>query len=273
MRVGVFDSGVGGLTVAARLFKELPELSIHYFGDTAHVPYGSRSAEDVTYLVCQIANYLYQSGADALVLACNTSSAVAIEAIRDECPVPVVGIIEAACRAAIEATENGRIGVLSNVLTARSGAYDRTAQFQAQRLGLAVPQVVSVGCPKLVPLIEAGKINGAEPTEALAEYLAPLLEAEVDTLVFGCTHYPFLTHLVREMVPHHVRLIDPGAFVARELEAVGVTRRLGEGAPEHRFEVSGSAADFEANGSRLMGHRLTGVRTVKLLSSPQSAAS
>ncbi len=262
MVVGVFDSGVGGLTVAERLFTELPRLSVHYFGDTAHVPYGGRTAHDVSFLVCRIAGYLYSCGAQALVLACNTSSAIAIDSIRRQCSIPVVGIIDSACRAAVESTPSGRIGVLCNALTAKSRAYPQAALSLARRMGKRSPEMVVVGCPRLVPLIEAGQIQGPEAVNALTEYLEPLKRAEIDTLVLGCTHYPFLAPLIQEMMGPSVHLIDPACFVGRELVQLGLAGGAQSG--EHRFEVSGCAYEFERTGSRLLGRRLYGTRSVNL---------
>ena len=251
-RIGVFDSGVGGLTVAGRLMEEAPQLGLHYFGDTAHVPYGNRSAEEVTYLVERIVEHLVQSGVGAVVMACNTSNALAIDRIREWCPVPVVGIIEPAARTALSLTRNGRIGVISNPLTAQSGAYERAC---------AGAKVFPVGCPKLVPLIEAGNVNSREAREALWEYLRPLAKKAIDTLILGCTHYPFLRPLVAELMGEHVQIVDPGVYVYDELAQLGVTRTR---TSSHRFEVSGNPHDFEKSGTRLLGRRLSGVRQVTL---------
>jgi glutamate racemase len=267
-RIGVFDSGVGGLTVASRLMSEAPHLALHYFGDTAHVPYGNRPAEEVTRLVEDITDYLVRSGVSAVVMACNTSNALAIDRIRQWCPVPLIGIIEPAARAAVQATRNGRIGVIANPITAASGAYERAAA--------AVPackerllKVYPVGCPKLVPLIETGRVNSPEAREALMEYLEPLIERSVDTLVLGCTHYPFLTHLIRDIMGPDVVIIDPGASVIHELCKHGVTRTQTQG---HIFEVSGCPGDFETHGSRLIGYHIQNVRQVTGLTPPARIA-
>lgn len=269
-RLGVFDSGVGGLTVAGRVLEELPQVTLHYFGDTAHVPYGDRTAEEVVALVSRIAQHLVASDVDALVMACNTSSALAFETIRESCPVPVFGIIEAAAEAAVAATRNGRIGAICNPLTARSGAYERAARAHAGTQ--PGPEVHCVGCPRLVPLIEAGLIHHPDTRAALSEYLAPLLEAQVDTLILGCTHYPFLNPVLKDLLPAGVSIIDPGQYVVRQI--MGLVPYVEGVSRGHRFEVSGSPEEFEDNGSRLLGRKLEGVVRVDLGSSvPTSWAS
>jgi glutamate racemase len=254
-RIGVFDSGVGGLTVAARLLEDLPGVSYVYYGDTAHVPYGGRRPEEIVALVTPIAEHLLDCGAEALVMACNTSSALALEEVRSWCPVPVVGIIEPAARAAQEVTRSGRVGLIANPLTARSGAYERALAGSSVRL-------YAVGCPRLVPLVEAGDVSGPAARQALLEYLEPLQEAGIDTLILGCTHYPFLTPLIREILGPGVAIVDPAGYVVDELGRLGFAP--GPGPAEHRYHVSGSPAEFERVGSRLLGRLLTGVVRVPL---------
>lgn len=262
-RIGVFDSGVGGLTIAGRLMEEAPHLGIHYFGDTAHVPYGGRPPEEVAMLVEQIVEYLVESGCSAVVMACNTSNAVALERVKSWCPVPVVGIIEPAARAAMAATRNGRIGVIANPITASSGAYERACAPTLQsRYGPSRNvSVYPVGCPKLVPLIEQGLVHSPQARAALMGYLGPLMEWNLDTLVFGCTHYPFLRDLIQDILGPSVTLIDPGAYVLAELTRLGVTETS---TSEHLIEVSGAPAEFERGGTRLLGRLISGVRKVNL---------
>ena len=269
-RIGVFDSGVGGLTVAGRLMNEAPHLALHYYGDTAHVPYGNRSTEEVTCLVENIVDYLVRSGVSAVVMACNTSNALALDRVKQWCPVPLIGIIEPAARAAVQATRNGRIGLIANPITAQSGAYERAVA--APTGSLHTPErpvtLYSVGCPKLVPIIESGRVTSTEAVEALQEYLGPLQQHSVDTLILGCTHYPFLIPLIREMMGPDVEIIDPGCYVIHELCKYGITRTHTQG---HIFEVSGCPADFEVIGSRLLERRLPAVRQVTLVCTPRIA--
>ena len=261
-RIGIFDSGVGGLTVAARLMQRCPHLGLHYFGDTAHVPYGNRSAEEVTTLVENVVRHLIESGVSAVVMACNTSNALAYESMKQWCPVPLVPIIEPAARAAASLTRNGRIGLIATPLTARSGYYERAVQPSVVPLNgpaQPAPSLYAVGCSRLVPLIEAGEVHTPEAREHLAEYLAPLQEREVDTLIMGCTHYPFLQPMITEMMGPRVNLVDPADYVVEELAKLRLTTPEG-----HRFEVSGHPADFERVGSRLLGRRISACQSIDL---------
>ncbi len=260
--IGVFDSGLGGLTVAGRMLSEMPEHELLYFGDTAHCPYGNRTADDVCALIDNIVAYLVEQGVEAVVMACNTSSALAYARVVSWCPVPVIGIIEPAALAAGRLTRNGKIGLIANPLTARSGAYERVLAPQANC------SVYPVGCPKLVPLVEAGKVDTAEAREAVEEYVGPLREVGIDTLVLGCTHYPFLTPLIEELLPG-VTIVDPAAYALEELRKLGLS---GVSNPSHRFEVSGNPGDFEKTGTRLLGHRLSGVRQVTLVKKASAAS-
>ncbi|MGI5842853.1 MAG: glutamate racemase [Candidatus Xenobium sp.] len=263
--IGIFDSGVGGLTVADRVRQELPGAPFLYFGDTAHVPYGNRSAEEVRHLVSAIARHLVASGAQVLVMACNTSSALALDLVRAWSPVPVIGIIEAASRAAVQATRNGVVGVIANPLTAGSGAYEeacaRASSEAGERAGGV--RVLPVGCPRLVPLVEAGEVRSPSARAALLEYLGPLRDEGIDTLVLGCTHYPFLVPLITEILGSGVRIIDPAVYVVAELVKSGWSPSCpGEALP--LYQVSGDPLDFDRMASRLLGHLVTGTTRVDL---------
>jgi glutamate racemase len=263
--IGLFDSGVGGLTVADRVRQDLPGAPFLYFGDTAHVPYGNRSAEEVRHLVSAIARHLVASGAQVLVMACNTSSALALDLVRAWSPVPVIGIIEAASRAAVQATRNGVIGVIANPLTAGSGAYEKACAQAASEAGGQVGgvRVLPVGCPRLVPLVEAGEVHSPSARAALVEYLGPLQAEGIDTLVLGCTHYPFLVPLITEILGPGVRIIDPAIYVVAELVALGWSpSQPGEALP--LYQVSGDPLDFDRTASRLLGRPVTGTSRVDL---------
>ena len=255
-RIGVFDSGVGGLSIAGRLMQEAPELSIHYYGDTAHVPYGNRPAREVIHLVETIVEHLVAAGAAAVVMACNTSNALALERVRSWCPVPVVGIIDPAAAAAVMRTRNGRIGLIANPLTAQSGAYERSCRTALGQANFGI-QVFPMGCPKLVPLIESGEVNTREARETLWEYLAPLQMEGIDTLILGCTHYPFLRPLIQELLGPEVEIIDPAYYVLQELSRLGVTSTV---AAPHRIEVSGDPDEFARVGAMLLNRPLGEVR-------------
>lgn len=271
--IGIFDSGVGGLTVASRVQEDLPGASFLYFGDTAHVPYGNRSADDVVRLVTGIARHLVESGAGALVMACNTSSALALDSVRSWCPVPVIGIIEAAARAAVLVSRNGTIGLIANPLTAASGAYERAAAQALARDGRssAAARILPVGCPKLVPLVEAGAVGSPEARAALHEYLDPLQAQGIDTLILGCTHYPYMVPLISEILGPSVAIVDPAVYVVEEL------KRLGWQPSDPRngralYQVSGDPHEFEKTATMLQGRRMAGVAQVVLEQQARAAS-
>lgn len=245
-KIGLFDSGVGGLTVAAKVAEALPTASFVYFGDTKYVPYGVRSADEVVTLIMRICHYLVDQGATSLVMACNTSSALAYEPVAQWSPVPVIGIIEAAAKAAASITRNGRIGAISNVLTAQSGAYARAVhRYDSSAV------VLAQGCPKLVPLAERGCVSGPEAEAALHEYVDPLLEQGIDTLVFGCTHYPFFRATLEKITDRRLALVDPAVYVAEELRALGYGQ--GTQAGKRRYAVSGDPQQFAQVARQLLG--------------------
>lgn len=252
-RIGVFDSGLGGLSVVARLLVEAPHLGVHYFADTAHVPYGERSPLEVRRLTGRIVEYLVEKGATSIVMACNTATALSWDEIQRWCPVPLVGIIQPATRAALMATRNGRIGVIASPLTAASGAY--------QAGGSGEVQVKVVGCPELVPLIEAGEIESPTTRNILENHLEPLRGFGIDALILGCSHFAFLRTVVSNFLGPQVYLIDPGAFVGAELRRHAITTCPN---PTHLFEVSGDPEHFQKIGSGLLGRPLGPVGHVSL---------
>jgi len=263
--IGVFDSGLGGLTVVRALVERLPHESITYFGDTARVPYGPKSPDTVRRYSREIAAFLAGEGVKALVVACNTATAHALPALEAECAMPVVGVVAPGARAAIEASRGGPIGVIGTAGTIASGAYDRA--LRAQRAGL---EIVSAACPLFVPLVEEGWLD-AEATRLIARhYLRPLREAGVDTLVLGCTHYPLLAPLLAGEMPG-ARLIDSAHETAVDTEAVFKRTRLArdpaaEGSPTYRFIASDAPDHFLRAGRRFLGERvrLDRVETVTL---------
>lgn len=218
-RIGIFDSGVGGLTVLRELYRQLPHESILYFGDTARLPYGTRTAAEILQFVREIISWMEQQGVKMVLMACNTSSALALEAVRSEFNLPILGVILPGARAAVQAGR--RIGVISTPATAASNAY-RQAILEID----PTVDVWQVGCPQFVPLIEQNRLHEPYTTEVALEYLTPLLEQEIDTLIYGCTHYPHLEPVLRPLLPESVQLIDPAvhlvAATARELELVGL---------------------------------------------------
>ena len=249
--IGVFDSGIGGLTVVRELMRQLPDESIIYFGDTARVPYGPKSPDTVRRYSHEITEYLRGEGVKAIVIACNTATAHALPMLRAELPLPVIGVVEPGARAAVAATRNGEIGVIGTAGTIGSGAYDRAIKALAPDT-----MVVARACPLLVPLVEEGWLD-TEATRLIArEYLEPLMRERADTLVLGCTHYPLLKPLLAEILGPDVELIDSAEETAAETGRV--LREAGLRAPEgnvphHRFIASDAPEQFLRLGQRFLG--------------------
>lgn len=215
--IGVFDSGLGGLTVVSRMLQMLPSERILFVADQAHVPYGGRELSEVQGFACGISEGLLEAGCKAIVMACNISSATALHLVQAQYPdTLVLGVIEPGGRAAAHATANGRIGVLATLGTVRSGAYTRTLHSLAPDLF-----VQEVPCPEFVPLVESDSLDTADAFRAAETYLTPLLEAGADTVVLGCTHYPFLLPVLQKIAPH-ICFVDPAEQtvieLAREIE-------------------------------------------------------
>lgn len=250
--IGVFDSGVGGLTVAKVLMEKLPREEIIYFGDTAHVPYGSKSREEIITYGVRICRFLVEQGAKIIVAACNTSSAVSLESIRETIPVPVIGVIEPGIRRAAAATRNRRIGVLATEAAVKSGAFPDGIRALNPEI-----KVYIQGCPRLVPLVEAGKLNSPETVLVCREYLEPFMRSGVDTIILGCTHYPFLLPVLQQITGPGVDYIDPAAETSEEVIRVLKANdllcddRLQK--PAHRFIASGPVESFFTVGRHMVG--------------------
>lgn len=211
--IGVFDSGIGGLTVVKALRDLLPNENICYLGDTARVPYGPKSAETVQRYAVELAGMLMEKGAKALVVACNTVSSVAVPLLGKKFPVPIIGVIEPGARAALEATRNQHIGVIGTRATIRSGAYEKMLRAHDSRV-----RVSSCACPLLVPLIEEGLLEDDVTDRVIARYLQPLIADSIDTLVLGCTHYPLLADAIARAVRDQVVLVDSAQNCARAVK-------------------------------------------------------
>ena len=238
-RIGIFDSGVGGLTVLRELYRQLPNESILYFADTARLPYGTRSGSEILQFCFEILSWMVEQGVKMVVMACNTSDALALESLRHEFNLPILGLILPGARAAVQ--HGRRIGVIATPATAASNAY-RRAILEVE----ATAQVWQVGCPEFVPLVEQNRLYDPYTTEVARQYLAPLLQQRIDTLIYGCTHYPHLAPILREILPPQVKLVDPAEHVvaaaAQELDLIGLKNTR---APlPTRFCVSGSPQQF-----------------------------
>ena len=248
--IGVFDSGLGGLTVAHAIMRQLPAESLIYFGDTARVPYGPKSPDTVRRYSREISAFLIEQGVKAIVVACNTATAHALPTLRDELDVPVIGVVEPGARAAVRATRTGHIGVIGTAGTIRSQAYDRAIRAENPEV-----RVTTLACPLFVPMVEEGWVDH-EATHLIAEeYLAPFVKDPIDTLVLGCTHYPLLKPLIGEIVGRSVRLIDSAEETAadtrRMLDESGLAATDGE--PSYRFISSDDPQQFLTLGRRFFG--------------------
>jgi glutamate racemase len=254
--IGIFDSGIGGLTVARAIYDRLPHESTIYYGDTARVPYGPKSPETVRRYSLEILHWLLGQGVKAVVVACNTSTAHALRTLQEATPVPVIGVIKPGARAAIAAGNSGPIGVIGTAGTIASNAYARA--IAALSPGMLV---VQRACPLFVPFVEEGWFDHPATELVAREYLDPLRKQAVRALVLGCTHYPLLRPLLQRIMGPDVALIDSGEATAESLERVLRDKGLAapeEAAPEHRFVVSDDEARFRLVGARFIGERLAG---------------
>ncbi len=259
--IGVFDSGVGGLTVVRALMERLPFENIIYFGDTARVPYGVKSVETICRFAGEITDFLLKSRVKILIVACNTMAAVAIDVISGLSPVPVLNVIEAGASAAVPATRNKYIGVIGTPATISSNAYAKAIH----QLDPAV-RIYSQACALFVPLVEEGWLDHPVTRLTAMEYLKPVTCRKIDTLVLGCTHYPLLKPLLQELVGSEISLVDSAEAMAdrtaRTLARMDLRNPLRTG-PEYRFYVSDLPLRFQTIGERFLGRALPDVRVVR----------
>lgn len=259
--IGVFDSGIGGLTVVREIARQLPDESILYFGDTARVPYGPKSPDTVRRYSREIAAYLLGEGVKAIVIACNTATAHALDVLRSELPVPVLGVVEPGARAAVRATTGGRIGVVGTLGTIRSGAYERAIAAIAPDA-----RVAAQPCPLFVPLVEEGWLDHPATHLVAQEYLEPMRERDVDTLVLGCTHYPLLKREIGDVMGDRVALIDSAEETAAEIGRVLAAHELRAtaGSGTRRYVVSDMPEQFSRTARHFLGTPLENVETLSL---------
>lgn len=260
--IGIFDSGVGGLTVLREIMQVLPQEDTLYFGDTARVPYGTKSPETVTQYSGEIASFLVKRDIKLLVVACNTASAVALPTLKRQLSIPVVGVIEPGARRAVEVTRSGRIGVIGTAGTIRSSAYTRAIK----RLKPDA-EVLTRACPLFVPLAEEGWTDNQVARLTAQVYLQELKDAAVDTLVLGCTHYPLLKPVIADVMGPEVTLVDSAEETARTVAAILADAGLLRPASErgnHNYYVSDIPAGFVRVGNRFLGGKLGDVFQVSL---------
>jgi glutamate racemase len=262
--IGVFDSGVGGLTVLAELHRRLPEETTVYLGDNARAPYGPRPADDVRRFTIEAIEWLTAQDVKLLVLACNTATARALDLVRERVGVPVVGVVRPGAVAAAAATRSRRVGVIATAGTVESGAYpDAIVEADPQT------RVAQRACPELVPMVEAGIVDGRRAESVLRAYLEPMLEAEpdMDTLLLGCTHYPLLREPIARIVGERVAVVDSAFTTALAVEdlldALGARAPRGS-APDHRVATTGDVAAFVTVAERVFGDRLPEVEEASI---------
>lgn len=260
--IGVFDSGLGGLTVVKAVRALLPGEDIHYFGDLARLPYGTKSREQIIRFSIQNTDFLIRHKIKALVVACNSSASAAYTALRGRYRLPIVDVITPAVREAVLASAGGRIGLIATRATVESGAYEKALRAQAPRA-----QVFSAACPLFVPAVEEG-MDGDSITRMLAvRYLAPLVRKKIDTLILGCTHYPLLARLIRSVLPKGIHLVDSARPTVQGLAEILIqhglknTRRTGG---KLWIYVSDKPGRFTEIGERFLGEKLSHVEVVRL---------
>ena len=256
--IGVFDSGVGGLTVVRAVMDQLPHEPIVYVGDTARFPYGPKPVEEIRRHALEIADLLVHRDVKMLVVACNSIEVSAIDHIARRAGIPVAGVIDPGVRTAVHVTRNGRIGLIGTEATVASGAYDRAVAATGVRVTLR-----SIACPVFVEHVERGDTTSDELRAAARGYLSPLMADGIDTLILGCTHYPLLSGLLQLEMGPDVALVSSAEATARDvyatLVAEGLLRAEGAGPPEHRFLSTGDPAAFEAVAGVFLGPELSHV--------------
>ncbi len=255
--IGVFDSGVGGMTVARAIEQLLPQYPLVYFGDLARTPYGSKSADTIAGYSCQNTEFLLEQGAKLIVVACNTAAYIASDLLRQRFEVPIFEVITPAVHTALRCTTNGRIGVIGTRATIRSGVYERTIKEQREDA-----QVYSQACPLLVPLVEEGWLDKRETKMIVRRYLQPLKNNQVDTFVLGCTHYPLLKEIIQARIGKQVQVIDSSAALAAELrdyldQHPDLARELAASGQPSRYYVSDITEAATAIAQRIFGRPLT----------------
>lgn len=257
--IGIFDSGLGGLTVVKAIQKVLPNEKLAYFGDTARIPYGSKSKDTVIHFTRQIIRFLIRKEkVKVLVVACNTSSALALRKVRGEFPIPILGVLEPGAQAAVEVTRNGRIGVIGTEGTIFSGAYPDAIHALNPKA-----KVFTQSCPLFVPLVEEGKLSGPVTETVAREYLRPLLRQKVDTLLLGCTHYPLLKPVLRKIAGPKVRIVDSAEETAKSLRRNLETLGSGaNGGGKAKFYVSDLSRKFKEQAQRFLGSHITKVEKI-----------
>ncbi len=260
--IGIFDSGVGGLTVLAQVFQQLRSEDVIYLAETARVPYGSKTPAEIIKINQEIIPFLIDHGAKLIIMACGTSSAIAYPALKDEYPVELIDLIGPGSSAALAASKSNKIGVIATAATINSQAYQK----KIRELNSDV-EVFAAACPLFVPLIEGGFTESDETKKVAKEYLKPLLKQGTDTLILGCTHYPHLIKIIKELCGPAITLVDPAeeavSLAKQMLKKAGTLKTSGKSG-RYTYFTTDKPAQFETIGSRLLGKPITHVKEVKI---------
>jgi glutamate racemase len=258
--IGLFDSGFGGLTVARQIRKQIPKISIEYYGDNGRNPYGPLSQKTIIKYSRQILDFLAKKGPDIVIIACNTATAAALNTIKNEYNFPVLGIIEPGSRAALRESKNKRIGVLGTKFTIDSGAYNKIIKGFNEEV-----EVFGQACPEFTLLVEQGNIEGKEVEKAASKYLSNLKDTGIDTLILGCTHYPVLIGIIKKYIDKDVKVIDPSIEVVLDAKA-----KLSEisadinGKTNLNFYTSGYLTGFKEIGAKILGEPINKIEKILL---------
>ena len=260
--IGIIDSGVGGLTVAKEVMRQLPYEQVIYLGDNARCPYGPRTKEEVKKFTWEITNFLLDKNIKMLIIACNTATAAAMEDIKEKLSIPVLGVIQPGARAAIKHSTNLKIGVLGTEGTVKSRAYTEALKMINEQVS-----VTSLACPKFVPIVESGQYNSSVAKKVVAETLRPLKNKGLDTIILGCTHYPLLEQVISSTVGKKVKVISSGDETAREASALLEYHSLlntSKEKPTHQFYTTGSKDIFQRIASSWLNQSIENVYSIKL---------
>jgi len=260
--IGIFDSGVGGLTVVKALVERLPGESFVYYGDTMHVPYGSKSRAELFKYAHDIVTFLLEREVKTIVVACGTHSSVTLPEMEKTCSLPILGVVKPGARAAVQTTRNGRIGIIATQASVNSGSYTMNIKAIAPSY-----ETFSAACARFVPLVEAGMLSGDETSLAIQDYIEPLLKAGIDTLIMGCTHYPFLAPIISEFAGEEVALVDPATETIEELAEILFHKNLlndNQAGGTREFYVSGNPESFYRVGRMLLGNVIEKVEKIEL---------
>jgi len=261
--IGMFDSGVGGLTVLSEVMRQLPHEDVVYFADTARVPYGGRPVQEILKINHELVNFLLNQGCKLIIMACGTSSSIAYNIVTREYKVPIIGLVGPGARSAVVATKNGKIGLIATVGTVESGAFQKEIRELREDAG-----VFAQACPMFVPLIEGGFMESGETKKVAAEYLKPLMDSGIDTLILGCTHYPHLRKVIQDITGPQVTLVDPAAeavAAAREiLRKKGLLSPM-TGPAGYTYFVSGQVPQFDELASKLLGGKAVSGKKARIV--------